>query len=324
VTSGGLVMSPAETGTLEYYQTKTITTGSGGEISLVNLEESMRVSSGALLAVLDNENYASQMTALQRKIASAQLKLEDLNDSLADCNATAEVAGTVIFVRIEPGDEVKSGSSSMAIYNTETMEIEANINEVQNEYIELGMEVAITKSGASGSQSYTGTVTEVSLEATASSGVAYFPTTITIESDGQLSAGIYVTYTITAAQASDVVLAPIAALKNTAEGTCLFIKSDMKPDNAVELDDGVVPDGFYAVPVETGLTSNRYVEILSGIQEGATVFEQYVSTGSGVSGSDQTSESSDDSTQQFPGYGQMPSGGFPGGGGFPSGPMGGD
>jgi multidrug efflux pump subunit AcrA (membrane-fusion protein) len=45
ITSGGTVMSPSDAGTLDYYQTKTITAGVNGTISLQNLEESLKVSS---------------------------------------------------------------------------------------------------------------------------------------------------------------------------------------------------------------------------------------------------------------------------------------
>lgn len=325
ITSGDLLMSPSDSGTFDYYQTKTIMAGASGEITLYNLDEALNVSSGEMLATIDNDSYESQITALEKKIASSQFNLEELNEKLTDCSATAEVAGTVIFVRIETGDEVNAGASSMAIYNTDTMEIEADINEVQNEYIALGMEVTLTKSGASSDTKFTGEVTEVSLEATSSNGVAYFPTTITINSDGELAAGVYVSYSITAAQASDVVLAPVSAVKQTKAGTCLFVKSDTKPENAVDLDDGVVPDGFYAVSVKTGLSSNNYVEITSGAEEGVTVFEQYVSTGSSVAGSDQTSQTSDNGNA-FPGGmpNGMPNGNMGNGGGFGGGgPMGG-
>ena len=266
-------MSPADAGMFRYNQTKTITAGVSGEITLHSLDDSMRVSSGELLAVIDNDSYDSQITTLEKKINSANLNLEELDEDLADCSATADVAGTVIFVRLEAGDEVSAGTSSMAIYNTDTMEIEADINEIQNEYIKLGMEVTMTKSGASADQTLTGTITEVSLEATSSNGVAYFPTTITIESGGALSAGVYVTYSITAAQAENTVLAPAAAVKRMTAGTCL-LQSDTEPENAAKLGEGVVPDGFYAVPVEVGLTSNNHVEITSGVEEDVTVYIQ--------------------------------------------------
>jgi multidrug efflux pump subunit AcrA (membrane-fusion protein) len=323
LTSDGLVISPAEAGTLDYNQTKTISAKVGGTIASMNVQNYQLVSSGEVLVSLTNDSYANQITTLEKQIASAQLNLEELQEDLTDCAPTATVAGTVIFVRIEATDTVNAGTSAMAIYNTDTMEIEASISETENDYITEGMSVTITKSGASGT-SFTGTVTQKSLEATASNGVAYFPTTITIESNGALSAGVYVTYTITAAQASDVVLAPIAALQMTTAGTCLFIEADARPDNAVDLDDGVVPDGYYAIPVETGLTSNDYVEIMSGVDADVTVFERYVQKNT-TAGSDQTSETSDEFVMPsgFPAGGNFSGGPGGGSGGFSGGPMGG-
>ncbi len=319
----GLQMRPADTGTLEAYETKTITAKVSGTVTLYNLEDNLQVVSGQLLAIIDNDSYESQIETLEKKIDVANMNLDDLNETLDECSATAEVAGTVIFVRIEPGDEVTAGSSSMAIYNTDTMQIEADIGEVQNEYITLGMAVTITKSGASADETFEGTVTEISLEATSSNGVAYFPTTITIQSGGELASGVYVTYSITAAQAEDVVLAPVDAVKQTTAGTCLFIQSDTRPANAVDLDEGVVPDGFYAVVVDTGLPSNNYVEIKSGVEEGVTVFERSISTGSSVSGSDETSQTSDSGFAMPSGMpGGMQGGNFSGGGGgMGGGPM---
>ena len=158
------------------------------------------------------------------------------------------------------------------------MTITANIDELDIDGIAMGMEVDITQSGAESDTHYTGTVTEISYEATNSNGVAYFPITITIPSGGALSAGVNVSYSITVGDESEGVLAPIAALKSTSQGTCLFVKADAAPDNAVELEDGVVPDGFYAVPVETGVSNSQYVRILSGVEEGVEVFTRYQQT----------------------------------------------
>jgi HlyD family secretion protein len=318
ITNSGMTMSPSDSGKLEYTQSKSITTAVKGTIAKLNMKDSQRVSSGDVLMVISNSDYADQSANLEKKIQSSDLNLQDLEDEVADCTPTATVAGTVIFISIEAGKDVKSGTSAMAIYNTDTMKIVADIGENDNDYITEGMSVAITKSGSS-TKSFTGTVTKKSLEASASNGVASFETTITIQSDGELSPGIYVTYTITAAQASNVVLAPIAAIQETTKGTCLFIKSDTKPDNAVDLGENVeIPDGYYAVVVETGLTSNDYVEITSGVSEGVTVFERYIKLNTATN-SDETSKTSDNAA--MPSFGQMPSGGF-GGGGMGGGPNG--
>ena len=326
INTSGKVISPADSGTFAYNQQKTITCKVSGTVSALSVLDYKEVKSGAVLAVIKNDDYANQVTSIQKRIESSKTSLEDEQEILANCSPTATVAGTVIFVRIKAGDTVSSGDESMAIYNTDTVSITANIDESQNEYITKGMTVQISKSGST--KTYTGTVSATSLYATSSNGVAYFPTTITIASNGELSAGVYVTYTITAAQASDIVMAPVAAIKNTAKGTCLFIKADKKPDNAIDLGTGVVPDGYYAVVVTTGLTSNNYVEIKSGVAEGVTVYEQTITTSS-TTGSDTTSKTTNNgnqngqNSQNGQGGGQMPGGGN-GGGNFSGGPPGGN
>ena len=192
----------------------------------------------------------------------------------------------------------------MTLYNLDAMTITANIDELDIDNITMGMEVDITQSGAESDTHYTGTVTAISYEATNTNGVAYFPITITIPSEGALSAGVNVSYTITVGDESEGVLAPIAALKSTSEGTCLFVKADTRPDNAVDLEDGVVPDGFYAVPVETGVSNSQYVRILSGVE----VFTRYQQAA--PSGGDTTSQNGEE--QGFEGMGDF-SGGRPGG-----------
>ena len=56
---------------------------------------------------------------------------------------------------------------------------------------------------------------------------------------------------------------------------CVFVKpneGEQPPENAIELAEGVVPEGYYAVPVETGLSDESQIEIVSGIEEGVTLF----------------------------------------------------
>ena len=232
------------------------------------------------------------------------------------------------MVGVQEGEAPRqAGQTAVTLYNLDSMTITANIDELDIDSITMGMEVDITQSGAESDTHYTGTVTAISYEATNTNGVAYFPITITIPSEGALSAGVNVSYTITVGDESEGVLAPIAALKSTSEGTCLFVKADTRPDNAVDLEDGVVPDGFYAVPVETGVSNSQYVRILSGVEEGVEVFTRYQQTA--PSGGDTTSQSGEEQGGQgMPDFGgEMPDfgGGMPGGnmgGGMSGGPMG--
>lgn len=323
---------PAVEGSLEYYSSKTLAAGAAGDLLTVNVVDYQKVSAGQTLITIDGSDYRDQISSIEKKIAQAQERITtykermaDTEESRSDYNVTSDIAGKVIMVNVRVGETPRSGMTAVAVYNLDNMEISANIDELDIDSIEMGMEVKIVKSGSGGdNENYTGTVTEISYEATNSDGVAYFPVTITIPANGELSAGVNVSYYISVGDAEEGVLAPLSALKDTTEGTCLFVKADSKPDGAVDLEDGVVPNGFYAVPVEVGSTNSQYARILSGVEEGAEVFTRYQQSAPSNGDTTSTGDEEKDTNQQS-NQGGMPGGGIPGGsgggGGF-GGPMG--
>lgn len=339
VADSGEKLYPSVEGELEYRRSQDLTAEVGGEVTGIGAVDYEQVSAGAVLVQLDGADYQKQVESVNKQITQTQEKIVQLQEKSAeteekrsDYAVTAELAGKIIMVNVREGESPReAGQTAVVLYNLDSMTITANIDELDIDGIAMGMEVDITQSGAESDTHYTGTVTEISYEATNSNGVAYFPITITIPSGGALSAGVNVSYSITVGDESEGVLAPIAALKSTSQGTCLFVKADAAPDNAVELEDGVVPDGFYAVPVETGVSNSQYVRILSGVEEGVEVFTRYQQAA--PNGGDTTSQGEEPS--DFPGGGEMPDfsggempdfgGGMPGGmgGGMPGGgPMG--
>ena len=322
VADSGEKLYPSVEGELEYRRSQDLTAEVGGEVTGIGAVDYEQVSAGAVLVQLDGADYQKQVESVNKQITQTQEKIVQLQEKSAeteekrsDYAVTAELAGKIIMVNVREGESPReAGQTAVVLYNLDSMTITANIDELDIDGIAMGMEVDITQSGAESDTHYTGTVTEISYEATNSNGVAYFPITITIPSGGALSAGVNVSYSITVGDESEGVLAPIAALKSTSQGTCLFVKADAAPDNAVELEDGVVPDGFYAVPVETGVSNSQYVRILSGVEEGVEVFTRYQQTA--PSGGDTTSQGQSEEQSGFPGGGEMPDfgGGMPGGG----------
>ena len=331
LTDGGEKLYPAVEGTLEPYASEDITATESGKLTAVNVDDYETVTAGTTLFFIDGSDLEDQVETTQRsitqtqeKITQTQEKITEAEEKRSDYQVTAEISGKIIMVGVQDGESPRqAGQTAVTLYNLDAMTITANIDELDIDNITMGMEVDITQSGAESDTHYTGTVTAISYEATNTNGVAYFPITITIPSEGALSAGVNVSYTITVGDESEGVLAPIAALKSTSEGTCLFVKADTRPDNAVDLEEGVVPDGFYAVPVETGVSNSQYVRILSGVEEGVEVFTRYQQAA--PSGGDTTSESGEE--QEFQGMGDFsggrPSGMEQGGGMMPGGNMGG-
>ena len=337
VSSSGEPLYSAISGTLEYNDSETLTAQVSGELTTVSPVAYSTVTKGQTLFVVDGSDYESQITSTQSKITQTQERIADYEEQIAeteekraDYAVTAEISGKVIQVNVTEGETPRmAGETAVLLYNLDNMEISVNIDELDIENVTVGTEVAITRSGSSrdADQAFTGTVTDVSYEATNSNGVAYFPVTISIPSAGALSAGVNVSYSIQVGEDAEGVLAPISALKQSTDGqTCLYIQSDTAPENAVEAEG--VPEGFYAVPVEIGASNSQYVVILSGAEEGDTVFTRYETTA--PANGDSTSQGEEGEMEQglpagdmqmMPGGmggdfsgGGMSGGGMPGGG----------
>lgn len=299
---------PAIEGTLEYNASKTLSAGASGELTAVKAVAYQKVSKGDTLFVIDGSDYQDQVdsanqkiTQIQDKITTLQEKIAETEEKRSDYTVVSPIAGKVIMVQVRAGEKPRqSGMTAVSVYNLDTMEISANIDELDIDSITKGMTVQVVQSGSEKNTTYEGTVTEISYEATNSSGTAYFPITIEIPSQGQLSAGVNVSYYITVGDPEEGVLVPISALKKTDSGTYLFVKADARPDNAEDLEGVDVPKGFYAVPVEVGVTSSRYARILSGVDQDAEVFTRYQN--SAPTGGSTTSEGQEDGAQSFPDF----------------------
>ncbi|MBQ1804346.1 MAG: multidrug transporter, partial [Oscillospiraceae bacterium] len=130
-----------------------------------------------------------------------------------------------------------------------------------------------------------GEVESVSLSGQYENGVSRFPVTIVVDnSDGTLMSGSYVQYSFVASQNDDCLLVPIQCVKyvETEAGTqkALFVESEERPENALDLMTEMpdIPEGFWPVAVETGISDSYNVEIISGVEEGTSVFMSKVMT----------------------------------------------
>ena len=92
--------------------------------------------------------------------------------------------------------------------------------------------------------------------------------------------GSYITYSLVASENDNCLVVPIQCVKTVpledgTTGSVVFVKGD-RPENAIDLTvpvDGV-PEGFWAVPVETGISDTYNVEIKSGVEADTEVFTQ--------------------------------------------------
>jgi multidrug efflux pump subunit AcrA (membrane-fusion protein) len=278
---GGSEIYPYESGTLKYSRSLNLVAEAQGACIAADLVNYSVVEEGRVLLTLDSDVYDEQLLSYDAQLETAQTALEKARKSLEDYRAVAPMSGTVLSCSLEEGKTAAAGTVAVNIADTSTMIVEAQVDSINVSYVKPGMSCDIIQWGRNGEMHYSGVVDYVSLEADNSSGISLFPAKITVQNpDGSLLTSMYVEYRLVAAQSENCLIAPVQAVKYTEGGTCVFLKADAKPENALDSEGlGIeVPEGFYAVPVEIGLSDDYGVEILSGVKEGDTVFTQYMKT----------------------------------------------
>ena len=292
LTVGGQAVYPYQNGKLAYQETREVTANVPGPLKTSFLHNHAPVKKGQAILVLGpdeldkqleeklesvtsaRESVYSARTAVesaQETLASARDKVKKALEQEADMAVKAPITGTVLTCLLEQGEKADAGQLGILLADTSVMRIDIQVDERNVSRVKTGMTCTITQTGLGGEENtFEGTVESVSLTGKSENGVSFFPAVVKVDNgDGAMLNGMSIEYELVLAQSEDCLVVPAQAVQYTEQGSCLFVKADRRPDNAVDLGDGVeIPRGFYAVPVETGLSNSAQVEIKSGVEEG--------------------------------------------------------
>jgi len=220
------------------------------------------------------KSYSDAVDTKKATLESAQEKLDSTTDTIDKYTITAPIAGQVITKTYKTGDKIGSSSSSTAttlatIYDMSAYTFSMSIDETDIGYVSVDQTVNVTADAVSG-KTFTGKVTNISLESTVSNGVSTYPVTVTLDTTDDLLPGMNVDADIVVASASDALCVPADSIQR---GNKVYVQ-DMTVTKAV----GLVPAGFKAVQVTTGLITDDFVQITEGLTEGETVYVNASST----------------------------------------------
>ena len=298
--------------TFEYLSESTITSDAAGTVVSLNVSEGSQVSVGSVIATLSSSSVEEQVESSRLSLQQSQLSYENTVEQLDDYTITAPIDGTVITKNTKVGDtlDTTNGQTTLAvIYDLSYLTFDMSLDELDVNQVEVGQTVEVTCDSLEDVGTIEGVVTKVSVAGTTSNGVTTYPVTVQIDNPPEdLLPGMNVDAVIVVDEATDVIAVLISAVQR---GDIVYVK-----DDTVTITDGtmvngtLLPDGWKAVEVETGLSDDNYIEIVSGIEEGDIVYVPEVAR-----------DSSDEEGDMGMMGGGMPSGG--GGGGMPSGGGGG-
>ncbi len=212
--------------------------------------------------------YKEALDKAQEALESAKSRLESTQDTYGNYTITAPISGKVITKAVKAGDKIaksSGGTTTLAvIYDMSYYTFEMSVDELDVKSVEVGQTVAVTADAVEG-KTFSGSVTNVSLQSATSNGVTNYPVTVTLN-DGieDLLPGMNVDGVIILAEAKDVLAVPADAL---VRGNQVYVK-----DETAKEAQGNIPAGFRAVEVTTGLISGDYVEITEGLEEDQEVY----------------------------------------------------
>lgn len=284
-------------------------------ISTVAVKENDRVEKGQVVATLDGKDYAAKKDQAQYKLTNAQLKYErakalyeagagskqDLDNAqfeydtaasslseaesdVAETVITAPMSGVVVGEPKTPGTMAVQGNSSptviMRIADTGTKQIIAKVDETDIGKIKVGQDATFTVDSYT-NKTFTAHVSKISQtdttyswdttnttssSAASSASVIYYYVTLDVDDpNDDLRLGMTARVDISTSQKENALVVPIAALKTNNSGSYVVVVHD---DGSTE-----------NVMVQTGLYSDDYVEITSGLSVGDKVSIAYTSSG---------------------------------------------
>lgn len=284
-------------------------------ISTVAVKENDRVEKEQVVATLDGKDYAAKKDQAQYKLTNAQLKYErakalyeagagskqDLDNAqfeydtaasslseaesdVAETVITAPMSGVVVGEPKTPGTMAVQGNSSptviMRIADTGTKQIIAKVDETDIGKIKVGQDATFTVDSYT-NKTFTAHVSKISQTDTtyswdttnttssssaSSASVIYYYVTLDVDDpNDDLRLGMTARVDISTSQKENALVVPIAALKTNNSGSYVVVVHD---DGSTE-----------NVMVQTGIYSDDYVEITSGLSVGDKVSIAYTSSG---------------------------------------------
>ncbi len=272
------------TGTL-YIHSQMAITGYAGTVDSVDVSENESVSADdTLISLTDTETSASYDTLLKER-EDAEEELEILINIYKEGGICASTDGVISTLDSDTASSTDASSSmtqtgtdsSTGDYVTvatislnKSMVISISVDETDILSLSEGQEATVTIDSI-GEDTYSGTVTEISTQASSDSGVTSYSAEITIDKTDDMLSGMSASVVITIEGVDNALLIPVDALHQTSSTSYVYTEYDESTGEFSGM-----------VEVTTGLSNSSYVEITDGLSEGDTVY--YTSSEDDTSG----------------------------------------
>ncbi|MGN8968132.1 efflux RND transporter periplasmic adaptor subunit [Intestinimonas sp. HCP28S3_D6] len=269
--------SSASSGTFAYGESKQVVAKTSGELTSLTVKEGDRVMEDQVIGGFDETDMETQIENAAIQVQNAELTLKNAQDRLEDYSITSTIDGTVIEKNYDVGDTLDTSTASTTgiaypavIYDMSALTFDISVNELDINKIEVGQKVEITADAVEG-KTFTGVVDKVNINGITTNGSTNYPVTVLVDgTPEELKPGMNVSAKIVVEDAGSVLCVPVEAVSRGADGTSL-----VKVAGEGALDDSgnlVDPSKLEDREVTLGRSDDTYIEILSGLEEGESVY----------------------------------------------------
>ena len=259
-------VSSIASATFAYQAERTLTAPAAGTVSAINVREGDAAAQDAILIELSGDDLTESIQSASETLRSAQISMENLQDTMNNYTITAPISGTVIEKDVKAGDALTSGTTLCVLYDLSYLEMVINVDELQVSSLSVGQSVQVT-ADAVPDKTYVGEVTRVSMKGSSSGGTTTYPVTVRIDDIDGLRPGMNANAEIVVANATSALCVPNAAIVQG--GYVLVTKDSPSAANAApEMD---APEGYVYVEVKTGVSDDDYTQITSGLKAEDTI-----------------------------------------------------
>ena len=259
-------VSSIASATFAYQAERTLTAPAAGTVSAINVREGDTAAQDAILIELSGDDLTESIQSASETLRSAQISMENLQDTMNNYTITAPISGTVIEKDVKAGDALTSGTTLCVLYDLSYLEMVINVDELQVSSLSVGQSVQVT-ADAVPDKTYVGEVTRVSMKGSSSGGTTTYPVTVRIDDIDGLRPGMNANAEIVVANATSALCVPNAAI---VQGGYVLVTKD-SPSAANAAPEMEAPDGYVYVEVKTGVSDDDYTQITSGLKAEDTI-----------------------------------------------------
>ena len=241
-------------------------TGYAGTVSTVTAKENAAVNNGSPLFTLKNTSFSANYDTLLRNRADLEEILLELLTLYRDGALLAPMDGVISSVEFDDETGVSTnttasgGTGVLTLYPDIAMTITIGVDETDILALKEDQEAEITVSSV-GDEVYPGVVTDISKVADTSTGVTQYSAEISLDKAPGMLPGMTADVDVKIQGTENALIIPVEALHQTSTGSFVYTSYDEETQRYGGRVD-VVP----------GMQNDNYAEILSGLQEGDTVY----------------------------------------------------